>query len=31
MNIKRSYDTPIEIHFGIFIAGLIIGILLASR
>lgn len=31
MNIKRKYETPIEIHFTIFITGLIIGILLGSR
>lgn len=28
IDIRRKYDTPIEVHFFIFIAGLLLGILL---
>lgn len=31
MDIRRSYETPIEIHFTIFITGLILGILIGGR
>lgn len=30
IDLRRSYDTPIEIHFALFTAGLLIGILLGA-